>query len=63
MEAKMTIGPFEIKYTGGKNAEWRRLALNQNTYISAIKELRRVSGLGLKDAKDRVDEWKATHKE
>jgi ribosomal protein L7/L12 len=57
----MQIGPFEIRFTGGKNAEWRRLAQYPDSYIAAIKELRRVSGLGLKDAKDRVDEWKSSH--
>jgi ribosomal protein L7/L12 len=36
--------------------EWQRFAA-KGEKISAIKELRSVTGLGLKSAKDAVDHW------
>jgi hypothetical protein len=38
------------------NHEWQRLAANGNK-IAAIKELRSITGLGLKAAKDGVEDW------
>lgn len=39
--------------------EWQRLAIDESSLIPAIKELRSVSGIGLKAAKDAVEDWKS----
>lgn len=47
---------FTIIDADGDNTSWKVLA-RQRQFIPAIKEIRMVHGLGLKDAKDVVEEY------
>lgn len=57
LEKKVLKGPGNLSVTV-KNQEWRSLRnlVNANKKIAAIKDLRELKGLGLKDAKDIIEQ-------